>query len=455
MGQRPAVERPDVEELEAHLRDAIADLETAGAGRGRGVPDRSEAAGQHGRHCHGSSPASTAAGCGGSSRCLAGAPERRRRGVAGGAACSRCWRRCGGAGRPADRALPGPRAGLAVPQRVAAGAASPGRLAGASPRAAGPRVVARRCGLRRLAPGVLRQRLSVRRLVRRRSCWRWCTSRSCCGSGVGYAYMGGAGLRSPERWMDFVRFTGEWFIYYVLIALGGGVLIGLTVAILQPSGVEPQGVVAWVLPSGAAGAVVIAAWLVEYKQQVIENMAPVLTMVFTPLFAVMLTVASAVYAVTGPGAPPSTVTCWGSSTVCWSWSSGWCSTACPRGATRGARAGWTGSSCAAVAAPCCSTRSSLPRCSAGRRPGVHPQPGRRAGAEPGAAGGPGGRRVVVAAVPPRAVRLQRVERWQTGYLPCSALGGARGRRPPAAVLLPLTGKLPRRLRRASPRTRLG
>ena len=27
--------------------------------------------------------------------------------------------------------------------------------------------------------------------------------------------------------MDFVRFTGEWFIYYVLIALGGGVLIGV------------------------------------------------------------------------------------------------------------------------------------------------------------------------------------------------------------------------------------
>ena len=29
---------------------------------------------------------------------------------------------------------------------------------------------------------------------------------------------------SHERRMDFVRFTGEWLIYYVLIALGGGVL---------------------------------------------------------------------------------------------------------------------------------------------------------------------------------------------------------------------------------------
>jgi hypothetical protein len=38
---------------------------------------------------------------------------------------------------------------------------------------------------------------------------------------------------------------------------------------------------------------------VESKQHVVENMAPVLTMLFTPLFAVMLTVATATYAVSG------------------------------------------------------------------------------------------------------------------------------------------------------------
>lgn len=58
-------------------------------------------------------------------------------------------------------------------------------------------------------------------------------------------------------------------------------------------------VIEWVLPSGAAGAVIVAAWLVESKQRVIENMAPVLTMVFSPLFAVMLTVAAVAYAVSG------------------------------------------------------------------------------------------------------------------------------------------------------------
>ena len=117
---------------------------------------------------------------------------------------------------------------------------------------------------------------------------------------VAYAYMGGT-VRSHERRMDVVRFTGEWCIYYVLIALGGGVLMGLTAAILEPTGVDPERVLEWVLPSGAAGAVIVAAWLVESKQRVVENMAPVLTMLFTPLFALMLTVAAVVYAVTGLG----------------------------------------------------------------------------------------------------------------------------------------------------------
>ncbi|MGH8946723.1 MAG: permease prefix domain 1-containing protein [Acidimicrobiia bacterium] len=118
---------------------------------------------------------------------------------------------------------------------------------------------------------------------------------------VGYPYMSAA-WRSHERRMDFVRFTGEWFIYYVLIALGGGVLIGLTVFILEPAGADVvDAVIEWVVPSGAAGAVIVAAWLVEAKQSVIENMAPVLTTIFTPLFALMLSGVAIAYAVLGLG----------------------------------------------------------------------------------------------------------------------------------------------------------
>jgi hypothetical protein len=115
----------------------------------------------------------------------------------------------------------------------------------------------------------------------------------------GVAYLGGAWQSDAPR-MDFVRFTGEWFIYYTLIAFGGVVLVALTVGVFEAIEIDVESVISsWVLPCGAVGAVVVVAWLVEAKQSVIENMAPVLTGVFTPLFALMLVAAILGMAVTG------------------------------------------------------------------------------------------------------------------------------------------------------------
>ena len=105
---------------------------------------------------------------------------------------------------------------------------------------------------------------------------------------VGVAYMGGD-WRSDRRRMDFIRFTGEWLIYFILIGLGGGVLIGFTMGTFDAIGLDAEEFIqSWLLPCGAMAAVVVSAWLVEAKQSVIENMAPVLTRVFTPLFAATL-----------------------------------------------------------------------------------------------------------------------------------------------------------------------
>jgi hypothetical protein len=91
--------------------------------------------------------------------------------------------------------------------------------------------------------------------------------------------------------MDFVRFTGELVIYLALLALGGAVLVGLTLGTLSLIGVDFEPVLEdWILPFAVPGALVVAAWLVEAKQQVVENIAPVLTKVFTPLTVVMLLV---------------------------------------------------------------------------------------------------------------------------------------------------------------------
>ncbi|MFJ5695443.1 permease prefix domain 1-containing protein [Arthrobacter sp. NPDC093125] len=107
---------------------------------------------------------------------------------------------------------------------------------------------------------------------------------------AGVAYVGGR-WRSDKRRMDFVRFSGELAIYYTLLALGGAVLIALTLATLQLVGTDFEPVLeGWILPFAVPGALVVATWLVEAKQHVVENIAPVLTRVFTPLTVAMLLV---------------------------------------------------------------------------------------------------------------------------------------------------------------------
>jgi hypothetical protein len=105
---------------------------------------------------------------------------------------------------------------------------------------------------------------------------------------VGIAYAGGHWFAGGGR-MHFVRFSGELFIYYVLIALGGGVLTAFTFMMFSAIGVDAGAFVGnWLVPCGAMAAVLIGSWLVEAKQSVIENMAPVLTRLFTPLFTLVL-----------------------------------------------------------------------------------------------------------------------------------------------------------------------
>ena len=116
---------------------------------------------------------------------------------------------------------------------------------------------------------------------------------------VGFAYVGRQ-WRSVERRTDFVRFSGELFIYYVLIALGGGVFSMLTWGMFGAIDVGVGDLIGeWLLPCGAMGAVLVGAWLVERGQRVAQNIAPMLSRVFTPLFAVMLSVFLVAMVVTG------------------------------------------------------------------------------------------------------------------------------------------------------------
>lgn len=105
---------------------------------------------------------------------------------------------------------------------------------------------------------------------------------------VGFAYVGGRWNSSAER-MNFVRFSGELVIYYVLIALGGGALTGLSAGLFNVIGIDiEQFAVNWMIMCGSMGAIIVAAALVELKKSVVENMAPVLTRLFAPMLTILL-----------------------------------------------------------------------------------------------------------------------------------------------------------------------
>ncbi len=105
---------------------------------------------------------------------------------------------------------------------------------------------------------------------------------------VGIAFSGGRWNQVSTR-MEFIRFSGELFIYYVLIALGGAVFSGFMALIFGTIEIDIEPFFeSWLLPCGATGAVIIASWLVETRNSMTQNLAPVLAHLFIPLFTVVL-----------------------------------------------------------------------------------------------------------------------------------------------------------------------
>jgi hypothetical protein len=100
---------------------------------------------------------------------------------------------------------------------------------------------------------------------------------------------GGPGWHKTSTRLDFVRFAGEVFIYSVLLALGGVVLIGVSVGVFQFVDVDIDSfIVNWAVVFGGGALLVVAAYLVEQKKGRIETIAPVLARIFTPLLLVVL-----------------------------------------------------------------------------------------------------------------------------------------------------------------------
>ncbi|HHW08747.1 MAG TPA: hypothetical protein GXX29_02090 [Firmicutes bacterium] len=105
---------------------------------------------------------------------------------------------------------------------------------------------------------------------------------------IGVAYCGDD-WRSTRAVWDFTRYSGEFFIYSVLIAAGGMVFMALATAFAEALGIQAENfLMEWVGFSGLLGVPIVAAYLAEKKRSLIANMAPMLAKIFIPLFLLLM-----------------------------------------------------------------------------------------------------------------------------------------------------------------------
>ena len=107
---------------------------------------------------------------------------------------------------------------------------------------------------------------------------------------TGIAYTGSE-WRDVSRRMDFLRFTGEVFIYTTLMICGVFVVSGLTIILFEAIDISAENYVFEHFGfTVAVASPVIAAYLVDQKKSVVENFAPILARIFAPLLLCVMLV---------------------------------------------------------------------------------------------------------------------------------------------------------------------
>ncbi len=116
---------------------------------------------------------------------------------------------------------------------------------------------------------------------------------------VGAAYIGREWQGSQGR-LNFIRFTGEAAIYGALVMAGIFVLGMFTMVIFQAIQIDAgKFLEEYLLIYGGCAAAMITVYLVEAKKSVVENFAPILAKIFSPLFLIIMAAFLIVMIVTG------------------------------------------------------------------------------------------------------------------------------------------------------------
>lgn len=105
---------------------------------------------------------------------------------------------------------------------------------------------------------------------------------------VGLAFTGNAYRESSAR-LAYLKFNGEFAILYAILAISGGLLTALTMALFQFAGLEiEEFYFSNVVLPGAAFLFLVASWLVTGKLKLSQALAPLIARIFSPLVLVTL-----------------------------------------------------------------------------------------------------------------------------------------------------------------------
>ena len=116
---------------------------------------------------------------------------------------------------------------------------------------------------------------------------------------TGVAYLGKEWKTSQAR-MNFLRFTGECVIYSSLLMLGLMVLMMFTMMIFQSISIDLEPFLEnYFLIYGGCAVALLTVYLVEAKRSIVENFAPILAKIFSPLFLLTMLAFLTVMVVSG------------------------------------------------------------------------------------------------------------------------------------------------------------
>lgn len=105
---------------------------------------------------------------------------------------------------------------------------------------------------------------------------------------VGLAFTGNTYRESSAR-LAYLKFNGEFAILYAILALSGGLLTALTMALFQFVGLEiEEFYFSNVVLPGAAFLFLVTSWLVTGKLKLSQALAPLIARIFSPLVLVTL-----------------------------------------------------------------------------------------------------------------------------------------------------------------------